>query len=33
MRYVGWGGGGNELSSNSVCIANGLIYKAITLQR
>ena len=24
---------GNALSSNSVCIANGLIYKAYTLQR
>ena len=27
-----WGGGGNGLSSNSDCIANGLIYKAYTLQ-
>ena len=27
------GGGGNGLSSNSVCRANGLIYKGYTLQR
>ena len=27
------GGGGNGLCSNSVCIANCLIYKAYTLQR
>ena len=36
-RYVGWavvrGGMGWGLSSNSVCIADGLIYKAYTLQR
>ena len=38
-RYVGWArgcvcwGGGDGISSNSVCIANGWIYKAYTLQR
>ena len=36
-RYVGWAPARevlmNGLSSNSVCIANGLIYKAYTLQR
>ena len=29
----GGGGGGKALSSNSACIANGLIFKAYTLQR
>ena len=29
----GAGGGGNGLSSNSVCRANGLIYKGYTLKR
>ena len=27
------GGGGNRLSLDSVCIANGLIYNVYTLQR